>query len=720
MRAFQICLLLWCGLCTCALAPSCSAGVRAQEVSELTLTGLVVEGKSGAPLVGAYVYPLSDPGRVQTTDTAGRFQLQIPQPDSLRVSYLGYGTLTRWVDQSVDALVLQLLPTATASINAVTVRAPKITYGELASTKINQLDVYLNPAAKADPLLAVNSLPAATNPDETANVSLRGSPSEATGVFLNDVPIRSAVRIDQSNGVGQFSIFGQIPLRDVRVYAANPPVNFSQSSAGAVALYTSPELPTKRTYGLSLNLAGFGLAHARPFGKGGGLRTFFNLTNLAAFRGINATGLPELQESRAFDAALQFVQKTGQNGQLQIFYLGFNERYQFTTRTTYYEGEFAQQKPRHLGIINWIRKRGDWTWTLNQSVDWERAHFSLGNITTLPRRLSLHTAHHGRLERPGFTFQHGTLLNAYDDKVSGTFPLEEHRIAPVDESGRYRAKTANQLLESYVYGQWRLGERWLWGMGTKLLRRLNTGVSRPIVQSTLRYRPSEHHRWNLGGGYFSQVLSPGPEVRDWQWLNLRQLALEYQFTKSNWTVTAAAYTKREQYGLINDVDVRGAEASLQFSNGTFMGWVSGALVSSRERNNEAPTPRDLPWLIRSQVQWKNADGWTIGLAGNFRRGRYFLPVIGTNPLPGTEGWRTPILTEPAAGRRYPNYGRVDLSVSRVFLIGEGQLILYANVNNLLDRENIRAYRYDPTFTQRNNEVYTRRLVFFGGVWQWGG
>jgi hypothetical protein len=61
----------------------------------------------------------------------------------------------------------------------VTVRAPKITYGELASTKINQLDVYLNPAAKADPLLAVNSLPAATNPDETANVSPARQPQRS-------------------------------------------------------------------------------------------------------------------------------------------------------------------------------------------------------------------------------------------------------------------------------------------------------------------------------------------------------------------------------------------------------------------------------------------------------------------------------------------------------------------------------------------------------------
>ncbi|MTB52576.1 carboxypeptidase-like regulatory domain-containing protein [Lewinella sp. W8] len=710
MRKLQTTLLFLIYLGTSALSPTGHA-------QAFSLTGQIVEAGSGEPLVGAYVYPLANPGQVQTTDPNGQFTLELTTPDSLRVSYLGYVTLTQWISGARDSLLLSLRPTAAASLEGVTVRAAKIAYGELASTRINQLDVYLNPAAKADPLLAVNSLPAATNPDETANVSLRGSPSEATGIFLNDVPIRSAVRIDQSNGVGQFSIFGQIPLRDVRVYSANPPVNFSQSSAGAVALYTSPELPNSTTYGLSLNLAGFGLAHARPIGQKSGLRAFLNFSNLAAFRGINATGLPELQASRAIDAALQFVHQTGDDAHLQVFYLGFDERYRFTTQTTYYEGEFSQHKPRHLGIVNWTRKRGNWTWTLNQSVDWEHADFSLGNIATSPRRRSVHTAHHGRLERPGFTFQHGTLLNAYDDKVFGTFPLQDHRIAPEDEFGSYRTQTANQVLETYVYGQWRLGERWLWGAGAKLLRRLNTGVSRPVLQSTLRYRPGEHHRFNLGGGYFSQLLSPGPEVRDWQWLNLRQLVLEYQYARDNWTVNAATYAKREQYGVLDDVGVRGAEASVQYRDGSWMGWLSGALVRSRELTSSAPTARDLPWLVRAQLQWKNPDGWTLGVAGNFRRGSFFLPVIGTTPIPGTAGWQSPILGGPAAGRRYPDYARVDASLSRVIIIGKSQLILYANVNNLLNRENIRAYRYDPSFSERNAEVYSRRLVFFGGVWR---
>jgi len=378
------------------------------------------------PLPGAYVYPQTDPGLVTTTAADGTFTLNLPKADTLIVSYLGFGGLRQYVDKAGE-LILRLLPEA--SLDAVTVRAQKIAHGELASRKISQLEVYLNPAAKADPLLAVNTLPAATSPDETANVSLRGSPSVATGVYLNDVPIRNAVRLDQSNGVGQFSIFGQIPLRDLRIYASHPPVGFSQTSAGAIGLYTSSELPTLREHGVSLNMAGVGLAHTRPLGKKSGVRAFVNYGNLSAFRAVNQQGLPELKRSRSLDAAVQFVHHFTDQNTFQLFYLGFQESYRFGTRTP---------------------------WKLNQSLDWEHAEFQIGNIRTSPRRVTGHLAAHGRYEGQGVSLQTGTTLNVYDDRTSGQFPLTDYRLRPEDPSVSYLTETAHQLLEGYAYGQFRL------------------------------------------------------------------------------------------------------------------------------------------------------------------------------------------------------------------------------------------------------------------------
>jgi hypothetical protein len=694
------------------LCPRLSLGAQ-----KTALTGTVLAATDKAPLVGAYVYPQSKPALAVTTDSDGHFSLEIPAPDTLIVSYLGYGELRRFVGATGE-LELLLRATESASIATLTVSARRIENGELASQRISQMDIYLNPAAKADPLLAVNSMPAATNLDETANVSFRGSPSAATGVYLNDVPIRSAVRLDQSNGVGQFSIFGRIPLRDVQVYPGHPPVNFSQTSAGAVGLYTSAELPTIREYGLSVSMAGVGLTHSRPLGKKSGVRAFLNYGNLAAFRFANQRGLPELKRSRSVDAAVQFVRQFTPRSNVQLFYLGFQESFRFETTGPYYTGDFRQEKPRHLAVLNWRFEREKWTWSLNQSADWEHADFRLGNIHTSPRRFTGHVAAHGRYQGPGFSLLTGTTLNAYEDRTTGSFPLSAYAIRPEDPTQTYVAETASQLLEAYAYGQVRLGDQWLLGAGLKPIARLDADEVFYTAQASLRFRPGEKHRFNLGGGHFSQYLAPGPEFREWQWLELDQLALEYAFETDDWTVEAAVYTKRENYGKTPDLRVKGAELLLRFENDGWLAWVSGAVARSRSVASDVPTARDLPFLARTQVQREFEGQWTVGLAATWRRGRYFQPVIGRTPIPGQAEWFAPVLAAADAGLRYPNFQRVDLSASKALPVGNTQLILYVNVNNALNAENVRSYTYDAAYLERSAEGYSRRLVFFGGVLRW--
>jgi hypothetical protein len=687
------------------------------SAQEITLAGSVHAAADNSPLVGAYVYPKTRPGLVETTDAEGNFRLTLPAPDTLIVSYLGYQELRQAVTEGGE-LILFLKATESASIDALTVRARRIPNGELASERISQMDIYLNPAAKADPLLAVNSLPSATNPDETANVSFRGSPSAATGVYLNDVPIRSAVRLDQSNGVGQFSIFGRIPLRDVLVYPGHPPVNFSQTSAGAVGLYTSAELPTTKEHGLSVSMAGLGLAHSRPVGEKSGVRAFVNYGNLTAFRFANQRGLPELKRSRSLDAAVQFVHQFTPKSNFQLFYLGFQESFRFETTSPYYTGDLQQEKPRHLAVLNWRFEREKWTWALNQSADWEHAEFRLGNIYTSPRRFTGHVAAHGRYQGAGFSLLTGTALNAYADRTTGSFPLVNYAIRPEDPSQAYAAEAASQLLEAYAYGQVRLGDKWLLGAGLKPVVRLDANEVFYTAQASLRFRPGGNHRFNLGGGHFSQYLAPGPEFREWQWLELDQLALEYAFETDDWTVEAAVYTKRENYAQTPDLRVKGAELLLGFEGDGWLARVSGAVARSRSVESNVPTERDLPFLARTQVQRQFDGQWTVGLAATWRRGRYFQPVIGREPIVGREDWFAPVFSQPDAGLRYPNFQRVDISASKALPVGNTQLILFVNVNNALNAENVSSYTYDAAYRERSAALYSRRLVFLGGVLRW--
>ncbi|MEM7575610.1 MAG: hypothetical protein AAF433_22090 [Bacteroidota bacterium] len=689
-----------------------------------SISGQVRSAADAQPLQAAYVYPLANPGLVTLTDSLGHFQMELAQADTLLISYLGFEQGSSYAQPGDHALQIDLQPTAAASSQAVTVKARRIPLGATASQRISQLDIYLNPASKADPLLAVNSLPAATNPDETANVSLRGSPSEATGIYLNGVPIRSAVRLDQSNGIGQFSIFGQFPLEEMRVYPAHPPLSFSQASAGAVGLETSDLLVRQQQFGLSLNLVGLGLSYAQPVGEKSSVRAFVNATNVALFRGLNGDRLLDFRRSSALDGAVQFLHQFSDRFKLQAFYLGFRENYQFRTRSFYYEGDFQQTKDRHIAILNWRWRRGRWRLAFDQSLDWDDSQFSIGNIQIVPQQLNGYAALNARHEGRGASHQIGLLFNSYQSQFEGRSPALEYAVAPGDSSIAFTDQDDYQLLELYSLRQWRLGDYWMAEAGLRPAYLLGQQEVRLSVQANLIFRPSTKHRFSLGGGQFQQWLGPGPSIANWQWLNLRQLALEYQYKGPEWYATFALFHKAEDYELTGPLTVRGSEALIGFRTSSIRSWLS---VTSVLNQNVAgiPTRRDLPFLVRGQFQWNTVSGWSIGSAFSWRRGVYFLPLVGRELINPAENAYRPLFAAANAGERYPNYLRMDLSLSKMYQLGKGQLILYLNINNLLDRQNVASYRYpdwndgaqlDPNLRERN--TYSRRLLFIGGVYQW--
>ena len=548
------------------------------------------------------------------------------------------------------------------TVEGLTVRAARIPHGELATTEITQLQVYRNATAKADPLLAVNSLPAATNPEETANVSLRGSPAEATGVYLNGVPLRSAVRIDQSNGVGQFSLFRQLPLRTLRVYPSSPPLPFSQASAGAVAIETTFDRPGATQHGLSLNVAGVGYSHTQPVGPSAALRGYVNVSDLTLFRTVNGSKLEDLHESRAVDGMLSYVTKGAAGNGLQLFYLGFDERYVYDYRTESAPGQFRQHKPRHLAVANYDWTGGDWHYRLNQLVDWERPTFQFDGRELTYTRTTNHSALHAERRLPGWTLQWGTAVNNY-------FDPDAHRYTG----------------EAYVYVQRQTGP-WLFGGGLKPV--YDGGEAAANVQLAARIRLGAH-RVNLSGGSHTQLLAPGRSFPDWQRLRIRQLALEHRFDWGSWRWESAVYAKREHYARAGAVAVVGGEGQLTYRNGPWL--VSTALTAVRSRG-AAPTARDIPVALRGQLQY-DLGGWSVGLSYRGRSGQFIDPLA-TNP------------------DRYPHYRRLDAALSKTFITKLGALILYVNANNLLDTENVSHYSY------RGEEYYSRRVVFFGGVLNW--
>lgn len=205
------------------------------------ISGKVVDANLNEGLLGAHVYFLKNwrAGTITTVD--GSFNLQIDPSypdDSLIVSFIGFKEQLVPISDNLT-IALQAIE---IDVGEVIVNAKPLISEEFQYVEIKKLDIYTNPAAKADPILAVNSLPSSTTTDESANISLRGSSPIETGTFLNNVPIYDAVRYSQLNGIGTFSIFNTSIIKDLVVFPGNPPLEFGNTTAGVISLSTDDQI----------------------------------------------------------------------------------------------------------------------------------------------------------------------------------------------------------------------------------------------------------------------------------------------------------------------------------------------------------------------------------------------------------------------------------------------------------------------------------------------
>ncbi|MEQ9413068.1 MAG: carboxypeptidase-like regulatory domain-containing protein, partial [Cyclobacteriaceae bacterium] len=201
--------------------------------SAQNITGLVIDG-SGEALPGANVFHKHNPSIGTTTDPDGKFTLLANKGDTLLVRFIGFKESQLVISTPINYSIR--LEADKKQMEEVVVKAERLIAEEFTQKKIKKLEIYTNPSAKADPILAVSSSPSATTTDESANISLRGSSPAETGIFLNSVPINDAVRYSQLNGIGTFSIFNTALIKEVLVFPGNPPLEFGNTTSGLIAL----------------------------------------------------------------------------------------------------------------------------------------------------------------------------------------------------------------------------------------------------------------------------------------------------------------------------------------------------------------------------------------------------------------------------------------------------------------------------------------------------
>lgn len=675
--------------------------------------GTVRGAESQEPLPGANVFVLETPEKGTITDALGRFSLP-PLPDSchLVVSFIGYEE--QLVPVRKTPLTVELVPKSQV-LEEVTIAGKTLVAEEFRVEKLSQLDVYTNPISKADPVLAVNALPSSTTTDESANLSLRGSSPAETGLFLNGVPLYDVTRFSQINGVGTLSIFNTSIIQKVEVFPGNPPLEFGNTSSGLVALETTDALPEENQYGISLNLANVGIQTQQRIGDKVGLTVFGNFSPDFALKGLNPEAFAQIEDFQSLDLGVQAVARFPK-ATLKVFNYTLAERYEFHDQHPSGALVYRQKRRRNFSVLSYRYRSGGWEWESNAGLSLDRFRFSGGNTALDNRQLDSYLATSLTYRQPDWSLKGGLSWDRRRSDAEGRAPQFSYALTEAYPSFSYAGREIASVPEGYLYAKYHLSDKLTLGGGLRKSLPVGNTPDYWSGQLNLAQTLGKHHKIILAAGQYHRLVLPRGEGTIPLLFRSRQLSLDYRFETKKWTFHNALFRKFNQNPQFEE-DIFGLESFVAFRLPQKLDATLSLTVLDAERQREDqppyPSPFDLNYFVRGSLSYKPNAFWTLGAAWLWRSGTYFRPLTDIRFDTNLELY-APEFAPRHAQERLPFYQTLNLNASRLFPLGEEMLLIaFAGLTNALDRQNVAAYSYNPDYSERRPQLFSRRTFFVG-------
>lgn len=683
--------------------------LQAQQPCVL-LKGTVIDRATGSPLPGANVTVKNMPGLGTSTNVSGQFEWRPSPGDTIVISFIGY--VSQQVTSS-DCVVTIRLEESPGDLSEVVIKSERLIAEEFTVKKIRKLDIYTNPSAKADPILAVNSTPSATTLDESANISLRGSTPAETGIFLNNVPINDAVRYSQLNGIGTFSIFNTALVSQVLVYPGNPPLEFGSTTSGLIALQTDEVIPEKPVRTLSLTLASMGLYYQGKLNRRSSITVFTNYQPSVLIRALNPESLQRVKNFNSIDIGVHYLLRLNDNTLVKVFTYGIRESYQYAVTQPTFSGDFHQHKYRNYTIANLRHRLPKGEITVNTALSFSQASYTMSTLDAdIANRDFFASFNYQRFGKV-MDVKAGLSYDTRQSHYKGQYPVYPYAMGeqyPVDSS---ESDVATKTPEGYIYMKWFATPRITIGTGLRNNLPLSGHNAFTSGQVNVNYKPNKSWSIIVAAGRYNKYQLPQGESNDPFHIMADQYSLDVSRTGKRTEYTLALFHKKSNY-LITTSEVSGVELFLNHRfNAHFRGQLSFTGLDANLSQSGVPmsSPYDIGYFVRGNLEYKFADTWTVTTVFLFRQGSYYVPVASATYDPAMD------VFVPAYGPplRLPAYNIVDLSLSKVLPIGESSAVVFAGIGNILNFRNVRGYSYNKDYSATTDDLFSLRTVYVGFI-----
>ena len=212
------------------------------------VTGVVKDAETNATLIGVSIYE----EQLQlgtTTDEKGHYELELPVGEhSLRISYVGYTTLSKKVSIGAKPITLNVkLQPESEKLSEVQVTSERkdrnVTAMSMSVQTLDMITIKKIPAlmGEVDVIKSITLLPGVQSASEgSSGFSVRGGATDHNLILLDGAPIYNA-----SHFLGFFSVFNNDVVKDATLYKGDIPAYFGGRLSSVLDVTVKDEMPKR-------------------------------------------------------------------------------------------------------------------------------------------------------------------------------------------------------------------------------------------------------------------------------------------------------------------------------------------------------------------------------------------------------------------------------------------------------------------------------------------
>ncbi len=712
---------------------------------KITIITGVVHDESGSPLemVNVQLIGTHDGG---VTDSSGRFFVITANQGKvvLRASLIGYEpaechlTISKDAPIEVDVTCFQ----TPVQLQEVVVGGNTFTTGTgMKGATLHSLDVVTTPGASADIFRAVQTFPGIAVLDEGSGLFVRGGDVGETAILLDQATVVHPYKYESPTG----GFFGTIPpflVEGTFFSSGGFSARYGNALSGILAM-ESMGMPSRLTSSIGIGLAAGSLAVAIPIMPNIlGIRISGNRSFTEAMLRMNGIRNKFTLPPDGFDGNVSVLWKYSPTAQIKFFTFVNKNTIGVQMNEPSFSNAYVSSEMNWLQNLQWTEISNRWILKASLSLNRFSTERSLGSLHLKPSDNTYKVRFDAEdcinvSRRLLIGIEAESIANRYE----GTVPQNPSVLDP--QASVFTLDEEYSALRIGAYAEYELKfSRRMWtrmGVRSDYYDMAKQVVADPRV--SIRYDVSnglqchaswgvyhqfaEPYRYNTQNGNPSlsaqtaRHLTAGIDYAD----DLLLVRIEsYRKTYSDLVLAA----KPQHYANMGDGIASGMDLFVKY--GAFLrtaihGWVSYSYLHSKRLQardlvdryvyEESRSSFDITHTLTVVAKAQLLGFVSAGVTFRCATGKPFTPITGATARAGG-AYYEPIEGE-VNSQRYPNFDRLDGSLSYFCPFGEGNAaVFYLGITNVLNKANPVMYEYSPDYSRRTlRTTDVRRSVYFG-------